>query len=262
MNSPVLAVDRLNKLYQPQAGGQVEALRDITFRVEKGEFVSIIGPSGCGKSTLLEIVGGLKSKSSGRILLRGKDIEGVDPSVKTVFQEDTTLPWRTTLRNVELGLEVTGVPKKERRDKCLEMIDLVGLTGFEHRYPTELSGGMRQRVAIARTLVMKPEILLMDEPFGALDEQTRLLLGDELLNIWAQLGQTILFITHSISEAVLLSDRVIVMTNRPGTVKDSILINIERPRQLGDARVSRLVQGIWEMLRDESRMKARQCGGS
>ncbi len=262
MNNPVLAVDGLNKLYQPQRGGQVEALRDISFQVQKGEFVSIIGPSGCGKSTLLEILGGLKSKSSGRILLRGKDIDGVDPSVKTVFQEDTTLPWRTTLRNVELGMEVQRVPKKERREKCLEMINLVGLSGFEDRYPLELSGGMRQRVAIARTLVMRPEILLMDEPFGALDEQTRLLLGDELLNIWAQLGQTILFITHSISEAVLLSDRVIVMTNRPGTVKENMQIDIERPRELGDERVSRLVQRIWQMLRDESRMKARQCAES
>ncbi|MDP2662622.1 MAG: ABC transporter ATP-binding protein, partial [Dehalococcoidia bacterium] len=170
---------------------------------------------------------------------------------------DTSLPWRTTLGNVELGLEVRGVPKKERRDKCLAMINLVGLSGFEDRYPLELSGGMRQRVAIARTLVMSPEVLLMDEPFGALDEQTRLLLGDELLNIWAQLGQTILFITHSISEAVLLSDRVIVMSNRPGTVKEDIKVSIERPRQLGEERVSRLVQGIWDMLRDESRVKVK-----
>jgi len=256
LNNPVLAVEGLTKLYRPQGGGEVEALRDVNFQVEKGEFISIIGPSGCGKSTLLEIVAGLRSKSSGRILLKGKDINGVDPSVKTVFQEDTSLPWRTTLGNVELGLEVRGVPKKERRDKCLAMINLVGLSGFEGRYPLELSGGMRQRVAIARTLVLSPEVLLMDEPFGALDEQTRLLLGDELLNIWSHLGQTILFITHSISEAVLLSDRVLVMTNRPGTVRDDIRINIERPRQLGEERVSRLVQGIWDMLRDESRVKA------
>ena len=253
MNGPVLAIDRLAKSYSPKGGGQVEALREVSFQVGRGEFVSIIGPSGCGKSTLLEIVGGLKSKGSGRVLLKGKEIDGVDPSVKTVFQEDTALPWRTTLGNVELGLEARGVPKKERRDKCLEMIRLVGLAGFEDRYPPELSGGMRQRVAIARTLVLKPEVLLMDEPFGALDEQTRLLLGDELLNIWAQLGQTILFVTHSISEAVLLSDRVIVMTSRPGTIKDNLKVGVERPRRLGDERVSRLVQGIWEMLRDEVR---------
>lgn len=259
MATPVLAVDNLNKLYHPQGGGEVEALRDISFQVEKGEFISLIGPSGCGKSTLLEIVGGLRSKSSGRILLRGKQIEGVDPSVKIVFQEDTTLPWRTTLGNVELGLEVRGVPRKERREKCLDMIRLVGLSGFEDRYPMELSGGMRQRVAIARTLVMRPEVLLMDEPFGALDEQTRLLLGDELLNIWAQLGQTVLFVTHSISEAVLLSDRVVVLTNRPGTIKNVINVDIERPRQLGEERVSRLVQRIWEMLRADSRSKVAPC---
>lgn len=256
MTSPVLAIERLDKVYYPQGGGQVEALRDINVQVGKGEFVSIIGPSGCGKSTLLEIVGGLKSKTSGRILLKGKDIDGVDPSVKTVFQEDTALPWRTTLGNVELGLEVRGVSKKERREKCLDMIRLVGLSGFENRYPGELSGGMRQRVAIARTLVLEPEVLLMDEPFGALDEQTRLLLGDELLNIWAQLGQTILFVTHSISEAVLLSDRVIVMSCRPGSLKDNLPIKIERPRRLGEERVSRLVQTIWEMLRDEVRRES------
>lgn len=251
MTAPVLAVQGLRKCYQPQGGGEVEALTDISFQVGQGEFVSIIGPSGCGKSTLLEIVGGLKGKSSGHISLKGKDIVGVDPSVKTVFQEDTTLPWRTALGNVELGLEVAGVPKNERREQSLEMIRLVGLSGFEGRYPGELSGGMRQRVAIARTLVMKPEVLLMDEPFGALDEQTRLLLGDELLSIWSRLGQTILFVTHSISEAVLLSDRVIVMSKRPGTIKQQMAIEVERPRQLGEERVSRLVQGIWEILRDE-----------
>jgi NitT/TauT family transport system ATP-binding protein len=231
----------------------VEALREVSFQVRRGEFVSIIGPSGCGKSTLLEIIGGLKSKTAGRILLKGREINGIDPSVKIVFQEDTTLPWRTALGNVELGLEVRGIPKEERRERCLEMIRLVGLSGFEDSYPGELSGGMRQRVAIARTLVLKPEILLMDEPFGALDEQTRLLLGDELLSIWSRLGQTILFITHSISEAVLLSDRVIVMSNRPGTIKDNVEIGIERPRRLGEERVSRLVQRIWEMLRGEVR---------
>lgn len=186
--------------------------------------------------------------------MKGREICGVDPAIKVVFQEDANLPWRTVLSNVEFGLELMGIPKPERRRRSLEMIELVGLEGFESYYPSELSGGMRQRVAIAGTLVMMPEVLLMDEPFGALDDQTRLVLGEELLRIWQRLGQTILFVTHSLSEAVLLSDRVIIMSKRPAEIKQILTIDLPRPRTVGGSDTSQFVNRIWEMLRDEVRV--------
>ncbi len=256
MPDKVLTIDNVSKMYRREGVREVVALKAVSIDIQRGEFVSIIGPSGCGKSTLLEIIGGLKVKSSGQILLKGREIDGVYPSIKIVFQEDATLPWRTVLSNVEFGLELSGVPKDERRQRSLEMIELVGLKGFEHSYPNELSGGMRQRVAIAGTLVMHPEILLMDEPFGALDEQTRLFLGEELLRIWQRLGQTIILVTHSLNEAVLLSDRVVVMSKRPAYIKEILPIDLPRPRTIGDEGTSRLVNRIWEMLREEVKKDA------
>jgi NitT/TauT family transport system ATP-binding protein len=236
-------------------GEEVEALTGVDLAVAGNEFVSIVGPSGCGKSTLLEIVGGLIEPTDGEVLIDNEPVSGPHPAVGVVFQQESAFPWRTVLENVEFGLEMHGVAKRERRERSRELVELVGLKGFENRYPGELSGGMRQRVAIARTLVMNPEVLLMDEPFGALDEQTRLILGDELLRIWSQTEATALFITHSIEEATLLADRVIVMSARPGTTKKVVPVELERPRDssvVGTPEFGHITGEIWEVLREES----------
>ena len=236
-------------------GQEVEALAGVDLVVAEGEFVSIVGPSGCGKSTLLEIVGGLIGPTGGEVLIEGEPINGPHPAVGLVFQQESAFPWRTVLGNVEFGMEMHGVAKGERRERSRALIELVGLKGFEDRYPGELSGGMRQRVAIARTLVMNPEVLLMDEPFGALDEQTRLILGDELLRIWSETKATALFITHSIEEATLLSDRVIVMSARPGTIKKVVTVDLERPRDssvVGTPEFGNITGEVWKVLREES----------
>jgi NitT/TauT family transport system ATP-binding protein len=253
---PILEVRGLSKVYAPEEDGarRVEALQNITFAAEAGEFVALLGPSGCGKSTLLELVAGLHAPSGGQSVVHGEPIRGPHPDVGIVFQEDSTFPWLTALENAEFGLRTRGVPPGQRRREALEMIALVGLQGFEHHYPRELSGGMRQRVAIARTLVLHPQILLMDEPFGALDAQTRLLLGDELLRIWEQVRATILFVTHDIAEAVRLSDRIILMTARPGRIKDVVANPLPRPRGvsvMAQPEFARLVNALWEQLRDE-----------
>ena len=198
--------------------GPVVAVEHMSFDVAQGEFVAIIGPSGCGKSTLFNIIGGLLGNFEGRVTVGGEVIAGPHPAIGMVFQEESTFPWRTLLDNVAFPLEIKGIPKRERLERARHFIGLVGLAGFEKRYPAELSGGMRQRVSIARTLAFEPKILLMDEPFGALDEQTRLLLGDKVTEIQQKLHQTTLLITHSITEAVQLSDRIVVMTYRPGRV--------------------------------------------
>jgi NitT/TauT family transport system ATP-binding protein len=228
-------------------------MRDVSLEVDEGEFVSIVGPSGCGKSTLMEIVGGLIAPTAGTVTIGGNVVSGTDPSVGIVFQQESAFPWRTVAENVGFGLEMSGVA--DRSQRVSDMIELVGLAGFEHRYPSELSGGMRQRVAIARTLVMEPRIILMDEPFGALDEQTRLILGEELLRIREATGATVLFITHSFDEALLLSDRIVVMTARPGRVKKIVENPLPRPRDstiVSDPEFGRLSGELWESLREES----------
>ncbi len=212
---PVLVVDDLVKHFET-AEGVITAVDHISFNVAPGEFLAVIGPSGCGKSTLFNIIGGLLDGYEGRVAVTGETVTGPHPSIGMVFQEESTFPWRTVTENVAFPLEIAGMPKAQRIERARHFIDLVGLTGFDKRYPAELSGGMRQRVAIARTLASEPKILLMDEPFGALDEQTRLLLGDKVLQIQDQLKQTCLLITHNITEAVQLADRVLVMTYRPG----------------------------------------------
>ena len=245
----------LKKVFSGQGDEKVEALAGIDLSIADNEFVSIVGPSGCGKSTLMEIVGGLTEPTGGEVLIDGEPINGPHPAVGLVFQQESAFPWRSVLENVEFGLEMHGTPKEERRERSRELIELVGLQGFEDRYPGELSGGMRQRVAIARTLVMNPQVLLMDEPFGALDEQTRLILGDELLRIWSQSRATALFITHSIEEAVLLADRVIAMSARPGSVKKVVPVDLERPRDssvVSTPEFGRITGEIWEVLREES----------
>lgn len=253
----VLEVRNLDKTYAVEGADalRVEALKDINLTVNKGEFISIIGPSGCGKSTLFGLIGGLNECTSGEVLIEGDKVRGPHPLIGMVFQEESAFPWLTSLENVEFGLKMNGMGKKERRAKAREMIDLVALSGFENHYPAELSGGMRQRVAIARTLVMDPEIILMDEPFGALDEQTRVLLGEELLRICDRVGATVLFITHSISESVMLSDRVYVMSGRPGTFKKVIDIDLPRPRSsssIATKRFGEITEEIWTELKEET----------
>jgi NitT/TauT family transport system ATP-binding protein len=232
----------------------IVAIHDVSFDAQPGEFISLIGPSGCGKSTLFNIIGGFIGDYDGQVLLDGT-ANVMRRSIGTVFQEESTFPWRTTLQNVVFPLEAAGMPKKERLERARHFIRLVGLEGFEDSYPSELSGGMRQRAAIARTLAFDPKILLMDEPFAALDEQTRLLLGDKVLQIQQELKQTTLLITHNITEAVQLSDRVIIMTYRPGRLKRIVPVDLPRPRSskiVGSERFGQLVGLIWNDLREEA----------
>ncbi len=249
MTGHSLRLDNVGKSFGP-----VRALDGISFEVRPAEFVSVIGPSGCGKSTLFNIIGGFVADYEGMLTIDGQ-ARVARRSVGTVFQEESTFPWRTTLENVAFPLEVSNVPRKQRESRARELISLVGLAGFEDSYPAEMSGGMRQRTAIARTLAYDPKILLMDEPFAALDEQTRLLLGDKVLQIHQELKRTALLITHNITEAVQLSDRVIVMTYRPGRIKRIVDIDLPRPRTseiVGSARFGALVGTIWDDLREEA----------
>jgi len=235
--------------------GAIVAVDDVSFSVAPGEFVSIIGPSGCGKSTLFNIIGGLTGDYGGSVTVEGSTVSGTHPSIGMVFQEESTFPWRTVEDNVAFPLEIAGMPKAQRMERAAHFIALVGLQGFERRYPSELSGGMRQRVAIARTLASEPRILLMDEPFAALDEQTRLLLGDKVLQIQQTLKQTTLLITHNLTEAVQLSDRVLVMTYRPGRLKRSVRIDLPHPRDsevVSSAAFGQFVAEIWQDLREEA----------
>ncbi|HJX04984.1 MAG TPA: ABC transporter ATP-binding protein [Thermoplasmata archaeon] len=208
----------------------VRALEDFSLEVAEGELVCLLGPSGCGKTTVLRIIAGLETKSSGEVFVHGKEIGTTRPRVGMVFQEFALFPWRSARKNVEFGLEVKGVPETKRAEAAAKYLDLVGLRGFADSYPKELSGGMKQRVAIARALANEPEVLLMDEPFGSLDAQTRNLMQRELLRIWSATGKTVLFVTHSVDEAVFLADRIVVMTARPGKVREVVDVDLQRPR--------------------------------
>ena len=235
-----------------QEKSEFTAIKDVNLTIDKGEFISIVGPSGCGKSTLLDIIAGLAKPNEGQIYIDNKLITGPDLDRGIVLQGYALFPWRTIRRNVEFGLEIKGIPKSQRKDISQQFIELVGLKGFEDRYPYELSGGMKQRVAIARALAYDPEVLLMDEPFAAVDAQTREILQDELLRIWEETHKTIIFVTHSIEEAVLLADRVAVMSVNPGTIREIVNINLPRPRRAGDVRTSAdftwTVRKVWELL--------------
>jgi NitT/TauT family transport system ATP-binding protein len=223
--------------------------------VRPGELVAVIGPSGCGKTTLLNIIGGLVESYDGGVRLDGVPVRGPQRTIGMVFQEESTFPWLTTLENVTFPLEVAGLARAEREARGRELLRLVGLEDFADRYPDELSGGMRQRTAIARTLAVRPKLLLLDEPFGALDEQTRLLLGDKVLEIHRALGQTALLITHSLAEAVQLADRVAVMTFRPGRIKRVLDIDLPRPRTsaiVASPAFGQLVGRLWDDLREEA----------
>lgn len=210
--------------------GRIRALENVSFAMDRGEFYCLIGPSGCGKSTLLRIMDGLLWADTGEIIIDGKTIHEPGFDRGMVFQQFNLLPWRTVLGNVEFGLENRKISKQERRERAIHYTQMVGLDGFEHHYPSQLSGGMQQRVGLARALAIEPEILLMDEPFGALDAQTRELMQNELLQIWSIEKRTVLFVTHDIEEALYLSDCVIVMSQRPGKIVDIINANLPRPR--------------------------------
>jgi NitT/TauT family transport system ATP-binding protein len=250
----ILVVDDIVKQFDTPEG-PLTALERVSLSVRPGEFLAVIGPSGCGKSTLFNIIGGLIDGYQGAVTVGGETVRGPHPAIGMVFQEESTFPWRTVIENVAFPLEIAGMSSQERLDKAKKFVALVGLNGFENRYPAELSGGMRQRVAIARTLASGPKILLMDEPFASLDEQTRLLLGDKVLQIQQDLKQTTLLITHNITEAVQLADRILVMTYRPGRVKRMVEIDLPRPRAsdvVSSEVFGRYVAEIWSDLREEA----------
>jgi len=237
-----------------EATDRVTVLDGVDLSIRKGEFITLVGPSGSGKSVLLDIIGGLTQATSGGVEFDGRRITKPDPKTGYVFQQYALFPWRTALANIEYALEVRGVAKAERTATARHLLALFGLAGFEDRFPNQLSGGMQQRVAIARALASNPEVLLMDEPFAALDQQTRELLQGELLRIWGKIKTTVVFVTHSIDEAIFLADRVVVMTARPGAVKEIIDIDLPRPRD-GDIRASAEFNTyrarVWDVLRDE-----------
>jgi NitT/TauT family transport system ATP-binding protein len=252
--SHALKVTDVSMRYEtPQ--GPVEALESVSFDVAPAEFISVIGPSGCGKTTLFNVIGGLLDGFEGDVLIDDQSIRASRGSIGMVFQEESTFPWRTTIENIAFPLEVSGMPKDERVDRARHFLRLVGLDGFENRYPSELSGGMRQRTALARTLAFEPKVLLLDEPFAALDSQTRILVGDKVLQIQQELAQTTMLITHNLTEAVQLADRVVVMTYRPGKIKRIVDIDLPRPRTsevVGSERFGQLVGIIWNDLREEA----------
>ena len=249
-----VVLENLSKTFG-HGDGALNVLADINLEVAKGEFVSIVGPSGCGKTTLLEILAGLQRSDTGTVTIDGKPLEGPDRRIGVVFQEESTFPWRTVKENVEFGLAMRGVSARDRRARVGDAIELVGLGGFGDYYPYQLSGGMKQRVAIARTLVMEPSVIALDEPFGALDEQTRLRLGLELLNIVRKAGSTAILITHSIQEAALLSDRVVVMTHRPGRISSVIPSGMSSERSehtLTTDAYSEVSRKVWGLLMDQN----------
>ena len=250
----ILIVDDIVKRFETP-DGVLTAVDHVSLSVAPGEFVGVIGPSGCGKSTLFNVIGGLLDGYDGVIKVAGERVRGPHPAIGMIFQEESTFPWRNVIDNVAFPLEIARLPRAERYDRARHFVKLVGLDGFERRYPAELSGGMRQRVSMARTLAAQPKILLMDEPFASLDEQTRLLLGDKVLQIQQQLKQTTLLITHNITEAVQLSDRVVVMTYRPGKMKRVVEIALPRPRSseiVSSEAFGRYVAQIWSDLREEA----------
>ena len=248
-------VQRLTKTFQAIKGETVEAIHDINVAFGDNEFVSIVGPSGCGKSTLLYIIAGFVAPTSGAVLVDGQPVRGPGPDRGIVFQEYALFPWRTVQDNIAYGLEEKGFVRQEVEHTVQKYVRLMGLEGFQHKYPRELSGGMKQRVALARTLAYEPDVLLMDEPFGAPDAQTRELLQDELLAIWREKKKTVLFVTHSVEEAVYLSEKVVIMTMRPGRIKSVIDVDLDRSRHREDivisAEFAQLRNRVWLDVREE-----------
>lgn len=260
-----LSFQNLGMIYEAQTGS-VTALEDFSLDVKGNEFISIVGPSGCGKSTLLQVTSGLQTPTSGNALLNGQGITGPSPDKAMVFQSFSLFPWKPVRQNIEFGLRINGIPKNERDELIDYYINITGLKGFEDHYPRQLSGGMQQRVAIARALVMRPRVLLMDEPFAALDAMNRTLMQEELVRIWSQHKPTVLFITHSVEEAVYMADKIVVMTKRPGKLKTVIDIGDEvggehwRTQPIDDVLIEPKFQSIrhqvWEDVRAEIEINA------
>ena len=265
MVPPLIELTGATKRFPSGSGSVHTAVRDLTLTVQPGEFVAVVGPTGCGKSTTLSLVSGLQPPSAGRVRVNGEDVKSIPDGVGYMFQTDAVMPWRSVLDNVASGPRFRGVPKAEARAQAVDWIARVGLAGFEKYYPHQLSGGMRKRVALAQTLVTKPKIMLMDEPFSALDVQTRALMQDELLRLWSGSGAAVIFVTHDLDEAIALADKVVVLTTSPATVKDVFEIPLERPRKVEDLRLTedfrKLYADIWESLRSEVD-KARQKGAT
>ncbi|MCG0275591.1 MAG: ABC transporter ATP-binding protein [Thermosediminibacteraceae bacterium] len=261
-NTEAIRAENLTKIFKTRRS-EVVALENVNLSVKDGEFLCLLGPSGCGKSTLLRILAGLEKQTYGKVYLKAKNTE--KPLTAVVFQGDSIFPWMKVIDNVEYGLRIRGVPARERREIALKYLKLMGLEKFADLYPPQLSGGMKQRINVARAFASDPEILLMDEPFGALDEQNRLILQQELLRIWEGSGKTTVFITHSIDEALLLGDRIVVMTAQPGRIKAILDVGMERPRDILSIKSSpkfvKLYREIWEYLREEV-LKARNFTGS
>lgn len=255
MTGPSIELTHVDRSFITPDGRSLPALHDITMVVERGEFCAVIGPTGCGKSTTLTLISGLAQPNAGEVKILGRQVTGIDPSVGFVFQTDAVFPWRTVIDNVVAGPRYRGVAKSEAYDRALEWIRRVGLAGFEKHYPHQLSGGMRKRVALAQTFINQPEILLMDEPFSALDVQTRILMQDELLQLWSQAKASVVFVTHDLEEAIALADKVYVLTARPATVKSVYKIDLPRPRVTSEIRYEprfiELSRLLWNDLRDE-----------
>ena len=250
---PVTLVLRdVSRVFTTEKGETIEALSRISLEIRDQEFICILGPSGCGKTTILRIIAGLETATSGTISVNGIEMTEPGSGMAMIFQEYSLYPWRNVQDNVTLGLELKGMKKPDREEHAKKFLELVGLKGFEHSFPYELSGGMRQRVAVARALAIDPSILLMDEPYGALDAQTRNRMQHELLDIWQKTRKTILFVTHSVDEAVFLADRIVVLTRRPGTIREIITIPQERPRERTSEQFVQIRRHLLDMINEES----------
>ncbi len=268
LGTNAIELRNVTKRFLTPAGKAYTAIRDINLAVAPGEFVAVVGPTGCGKSTTLGLISGLEQPSEGTVQVMGQPVHGIDPRIGYVFQADAVFPWKNVLNNVATGPRFRGQPKAKALEMAHDWIARVGLTGFEDRFPHQLSGGMRKRVALAQTFINEPQILLMDEPFSALDVQTRTLMEDELLNMWSSLKASVVFVTHDLEEAISLADHVCVLTAGPATVKGVYTIDLPRPRNVAEIRFEprfvQLYQQIWEDLRDEVVIgyeRAKQKGG-
>jgi NitT/TauT family transport system ATP-binding protein len=264
-SAPAIELSRVTKRFRTPDGSVFTALSNVDLTVERGQFCAVVGPSGCGKSTTLTLVSGLERPSAGAVAIHGRPVEGIGSDVGFVFQSDALLPWKSVLDNVAAGPTFRGVGRREAHDRARDWLRRVGLSQFADHHPHQLSGGMRKRVALAQSLINEPDILMMDEPFSALDVQTRSIMTSELLGLWEQLRPSVIFVTHDLEEAIALADRVVVMTAAPGTVKDVYEIDLARPRQVPEIRFDRrfieLYEEIWNTLRDEvQRAYARTAG--
>ncbi|GLX04125.1 ABC transporter ATP-binding protein [Microbispora sp. NBRC 16548] len=252
---PAIELRGVTKRFRSRDGAAHTATRDMSFTVRQGEFVSVVGPTGCGKSTSLSMISGLAPAGEGEVLVHGRPVTGIPDRLGYMFQQDAVLPWRTVLDNIAAGPRYRGAPKRAAREQAADWVARVGLAGFERYYPHQLSGGMRKRVALAQTLINEPSILLMDEPFGALDVQTREHMQDLLLELWSGTGAAVVFVTHDLTEAIALADTVVVMTAAPATAKDVVRVDLARPRRVEEIRLEEafldVYRRVWDSLREE-----------